>query len=96
MDREFNPIARCHVCSRWDLQAVKTILLSVVYLSGLSLVLEDTADVIHQVEGKALEEWRSDKLDPFENNDGCQPAEWMEGLPGSIKAPFPWLEGPQV
>lgn len=52
----------------------------------MSLVLEDTDDIIHQAEGEALEEWRSDKVDSFENNDGCQRAEWMECLLGSIKA----------
>lgn len=54
----------------------------------MSLVLEDTDDIIHQAEGEALEEWRSDKVDSFENNDGCQRAEWMECLLGSIKACF--------
>lgn len=54
----------------------------------MSLVLEDTDDIIHQAEGEALEEWRSDKVDSFENNDGCQRAEWMECLLGSIKAFF--------
>lgn len=55
----------------------------------MSLVLEDTDDIIHQAEREALEEWRSDKVDSFENNDGCQRTEWMECLLGSIKAFFP-------
>lgn len=55
----------------------------------MSLVLEDTDDIIHQAEREALEEWRSDKVDSFENNDGCQRFEWMECLLGSIKAFFP-------
>lgn len=59
-----------------------------MYLSGTSLVLEDTDDIIHQAEGEALEEWRSDKVDSFENNDGCQRAEWMKCLSGSIKPSF--------
>lgn len=50
--------------------------------------MEDTDDIIHQAEGKALEEWRSDKVDSFENNDGCQRAEWMKCLLGSIKPLF--------
>lgn len=54
----------------------------------MSLVLEDTDDIIHQAEGEALEEWRSDNIDSFENNDGCQSAEWIECLLGSIKAFF--------
>lgn len=54
----------------------------------MSLVLEDTDDIIHQAEGEALEEWRSDKVDSFENNDGCQRAEWMKCLLGSIKPLF--------
>lgn len=54
----------------------------------MSLVLEDTDDIIHQAEREALEEWRSDKVDSFENNDGCQRSEWMECLLGSIKAFF--------
>lgn len=57
----------------------------------MSLVLEDTDDIIHQAGGEALEEWRSDKVDSFENNDGCQRAEWMECLLGSIKAFSPLL-----
>lgn len=52
----------------------------------MSLVLEDTDDIIHQAEGEALEEWRSDKVDSFENNDGCRRAEWMKRLLGSIKS----------
>lgn len=53
----------------------------------MSLVLEDTDNIIHQAEGEGLEEWRSDKVDSFENNDGCQRAEWMKYFLGSIK-PF--------
>lgn len=56
----------------------------------MSLVLEDTDDIIHQAEGEALEEWRSDKVDSFENNDGCHRAEWMKCFLGSIK-PFFFL-----
>lgn len=42
---------------------------------GRSLVLEDTDGVIHQAEAEALEEWRSDKMDSFESNDGCRCSE---------------------
>lgn len=53
---------------------------SIVYLSGTSLVLEDTDDIIYQAELEALEEWRSDKAGSFENDDGCQTAEQMKCL----------------
>lgn len=51
-----------------------------MYLSGTSLVLEDTDDIIYQAEREALEEWRSDKAGSFENDDGCQTAEQMKCL----------------
>lgn len=65
-----------------------------MYLSGTSLVLGDTDDVIHQAEQEALEEWRSDKSGSFEKDDGCQPSEHMKCFLGSIELLLPW--SPQV
>lgn len=55
----------------------------------------DIDTIIHQAEAEALEEWRSDKVDSFENNDDCHCSEWMEHLLGSIKV-FPLAHGCEI
>lgn len=84
MDREFNPIARFDAPVPAEIRGNRR----AVYLSGTSLVLEDTDDIIHQAEREALEELRSDKAGSFENDDGCHPSEPMRCLLGSMELFF--------
>lgn len=87
MDRELNPIVCWHVfvpaeiCRRWDASCNVW-----CTCQHRALFLEDTDGVIHQAETRALEEWRTDKVDSFENNDDCRCSEWIVCLLGSIKA----------
>lgn len=53
------------------------------------LVSKDTDAIIHQAKAEVLEEWRSDKVDSFENNDGCLRSEWMEYVLEYMKAFLP-------